>query len=575
MARLGRVLAAAAFAAAAAAAAAADVPPTVIFNVIVDDLGFANVGWRSPNPPENATPRLAALRAAGVGLERQYNHMTCTPSRSAFMSGRLPVHVQTTLANPDVQTAGMPVNMTALPSRLARANYSSSVAGKWDLGFARPQHTPERRGYATSLIYAEHMNNYFSYEVEPTGTSCPPNQTIFDLWDTGAPASSFVGSGDYIEDLFLNRTLATVAAFDPSGGRRLFLDYRPHSMHWPLMLKQEDFDAFANVTDDEGACQQRFYGDPMWPGPAGSGNRKFSCRRQYQAMLAALDRRIGQIVDALVAKGLWGETLMTFMSDNGGCTELSENAANNFPLRGGKYFAFEGGIRVTAFLSGGYLPAAARGTSSNEIVHIADYHVTLCVRAGLSLAECTSDPLAAAAGLPPVDAVDFWPSVVLGEGPSPRVEVPVDAATLLQRNGSSIFKLMLGDQSGAGWTGVVFPNATGPNPSDAVLHCGAGGCLFDVASDEGEHVDLPRSARSSPRPWRRASPSCASPSTATRTAAWTLTAARPCPGATAPAGPRSTSGAASWGRGRRSERGTRPFVEPFPAPPPPARPAPR
>ena len=114
-----------------AAAAPAAAPPTVIFNVIIDDLGFANVAWRSPNPPENSTPRLAALKASGVSLERQYNHFTCTPSRSSFMSGRLPVHVQTTLANPDVQNAGLPVNMTALPIVLARAGYKAHIAGKW------------------------------------------------------------------------------------------------------------------------------------------------------------------------------------------------------------------------------------------------------------------------------------------------------------------------------------------------------------------------------------------------------------------------------------------------------------
>ena len=165
------------------------------------------------------------------------------------------------------------------------------------------------------------------------------------------------------------------------------------------MLKAADFDAFNNITDDEGGCSVRFYGDAMWPG-AGPGNRNFSCRRQYQAMLAALDRNIGRVVDALTAKGLWSDTLMTFFSDNGGCVELSENAGNNFPLRGGKYSPFEGGIRVTAFLSGGYLPAAARGTTSHELVHVADYYVTLCVRAGLPLAECTADPLAAA-GEPP------------------------------------------------------------------------------------------------------------------------------------------------------------------------------
>ena len=245
-------------------------------------------------------------------LERQANHYTCTPSRSSFATGRLPVHVQTTLANPDVQTAGVPRNMTALPQVLSLANYSSHIAGKWDLGFSTPRHTPEGRGYASSLIYAEHMNDYWTYEAVPTGTSCPANQTIYDLWDSGAPARGPVGSGTYIDDLFVARTLATVAAFDASGGRRLLLELRPHSMHWPLQLAPADFAAFANVTDDEPGCGARFYGGAMWPAADGAGGRSFSCRRQYQAMLARLDANIGAVVDALKAKGLWNETLSMY-----------------------------------------------------------------------------------------------------------------------------------------------------------------------------------------------------------------------------------------------------------------------
>ena len=104
-------------------------PPTVILNIIIDDLGYANVGWHSPNLPENLTPRLHALARQGVILERQYNHFTCTPSRSSFTTGRLPVHVQTTLANPDVLTSGMPANMTALPIKLRAAGYQTFFSG--------------------------------------------------------------------------------------------------------------------------------------------------------------------------------------------------------------------------------------------------------------------------------------------------------------------------------------------------------------------------------------------------------------------------------------------------------------
>lgn len=111
--------------------AAAAAPPTVLFNVIIDDLGWANVGWHTPNPPENLTPRLSALAKQGIILEREYHHFTCTPSRSSWMTGRLPVHVQTTLDNPDQLTSGIPVNMTTLPLKLAALGYTPVFVGKW------------------------------------------------------------------------------------------------------------------------------------------------------------------------------------------------------------------------------------------------------------------------------------------------------------------------------------------------------------------------------------------------------------------------------------------------------------
>ena len=86
--------------------------------------------------------------------------------------------------------------------------------------------------------------------------------------------------------------------------------------------------------------------------------------------------------------------------------------------------------------------------------------------------------------------MDFWPAVVLGQGPSPRSEIPVDPTVLIQRNGSALYKLMLGAQGGAGLAGRVFPNASGANPMAPTLDCGAAGCLFEVGADESESADL-------------------------------------------------------------------------------------
>ena len=134
--------------AAALAPPVAAAPPRVIFHVLVDDLGWSDVGFhRDAGELETPTPKLVDLVAEGIHLRRHYVHYSCTPSRSALMSGRLPVHVQFTLDNPEVPSSGMPRNMTALANKLSAAGYDCAVVGKWDLGMSTPTHTPAGRGF--------------------------------------------------------------------------------------------------------------------------------------------------------------------------------------------------------------------------------------------------------------------------------------------------------------------------------------------------------------------------------------------------------------------------------------------
>merc|ERR1712228_1028104 len=92
-------------------------------------------------------------------------------------------------------------------------------------------------------------------------------------------------------------------------------------------------------------------------------------------------------------------------SDNGGPINMGENAANNWPLRGGKYSKFEG-----------YIPVRFRGTSNDGMVHIADWYATLCGLAGVD----PTDRWAAASGLPPIDSLDVWPMLSGSNLTSPR-----------------------------------------------------------------------------------------------------------------------------------------------------------
>ena len=149
-------------------------------------------------------------------------------------------------------------------------------------------------------------------------------------------------------------------------------------------------------------------------------------------------------------------------------------------------------MRANAFASGGYLPPAVRGTTNAGIMHVADFYATYCALAGGSEAFCREDAPAAAAGLPPVDSLNLWPLLSGATPTSPRTEVPIDihgpSQGLIQGN----WKLLLGPQAIAGWTGPVYPNAStaSADPYNYTLKCGQVGCLFDVVADATEQQDV-------------------------------------------------------------------------------------
>ena len=358
---------------------------------------------------------------------------------------------------------------------------------------ATHDHTPRGRGFDSSLIYFEHKIDYWDHTLAQS--SCMKySSKIRDLWahngstDPGGPAPG-IPNGTYVEYALRDRVLAIIAAHDMARDGPLYLQYDPHIAHCPLQVPPEWLARF-KFGDDEAACAQQTAS--IFPG---SGPADYRCRNQYEAMVALLDEVLGNVTDALKARGWWDETLMVLFSDNGGPIDVAESGSNNWPLRGGKYSQWEGGIRSTAFASGGYLPPAVRGTVQGGIMHVADFYATYCGLAGGSPAFCTADERAAASGLPPVDSIDVWPllSGATG-GVSPRTEVAVDVRgnhlALIQGD----FKLLTGNQIGAGWCGGTYPNKTSAsadhvNPNDQHLACAAG-CLFDVVHDPTEQEDI-------------------------------------------------------------------------------------
>ncbi len=485
-----------------------------LFFLLADDLGSANVGFSakvhgSAPSREVVTPNLDALAASGAVLTRNYNFKYCSPTRTSIQTGRSPIHVN--VLNSDVMQhnasdpvggfQGAPRNMTGLASKLKGAGYSTHLFGKWHAGIATPDHTPRGRGYDSSLLYFGALNNYWTEafgQDDGRARNCsteahPANFTATDLWQDGAPARGLNNSAScsqaspegcvYEDDLFVSHLLATLNASDPA--LPLFIFWAPHSVHQPYQAPSsyvEKFD-FIDVPS----------------------------RRLYAAQVNYLDTQVGVVVAALRARGFWDNMLFVMVSDNGGPLYAAGNLSappalqdieggNNWPLRGGKGSNTEGGVRVPAFVTGGILPAASRGTELTGFVSSEDWYPTFCALAGVEAA----DSRAAAAGLPSVDGFNLWPMLSGASASTPRTAhflgTPgTDGQTLVQGviRVADGWKLLLDAVGPSFWTGQVYPNASSQRAAaPPALACGDPatgtglGCLFNILTDPHETVNV-------------------------------------------------------------------------------------
>ncbi len=338
-------------------------PPHVLL-ALIDDFGWADVGWHRnytapggafvPATPEVATPRMDELVRQGMQLDRAYAYKFCSPSRSALQSGRHPIHVNVLNAEPSIVNesdpesgyAGIPRSMTGLAERLADAGYATHAFGKWDAGMATAAHTPRGRGYQHALTYFHHLNDEWSMTVWqqdcPTGSGSVP---VVDLWHApmgeaerpatgynstctgdqptgGRPAGCAPGphgdvpSGGFEDALLTREALAAIAAHPDPSRTPLFVFWAPHAAHTPLQVPQPYVDRF----------------DFMAP-----TDKPQHSRQLYSATVAFVDEALGNLTDAFRARGMWDDLLVIASADNGGPVYYGGFAgANNFPLRGGK-----------------------------------------------------------------------------------------------------------------------------------------------------------------------------------------------------------------------------------------------
>ena len=287
--------------------------PNILF-IVADDLGYADCGVQGC--VDIPTPHIDSIAKAGIRFTDAYvTGPVCSPSRAALMTGR---YHQRDGVDDWVRPggSGLVAEVPTIASYLSAAGYRCALIGKWHLGEEGADH-PLRRGF-------EHFFGVLGGECHylPDRTSALSQERmrysgIFRNRDAVEPK-------EYVTDVF-GREAVDFIRGQRDGARPFFLYLSFNAVHTPLEAPVDGLARFSRIADPR--------------------------RRIYAAMLAAMDENIGRVLAALHETGLEKDTLICFLSDNGGpITRNAPNGATNTPLRGGKGQTWEGGIRVPMFM---------------------------------------------------------------------------------------------------------------------------------------------------------------------------------------------------------------------------------
>ena len=320
--------------------------PNIVF-IIADDMGWADVGYHNR---QIKTPHIDRLAREGIRLEHHYVAPTCTPTRVGLMTGRYPSRFGVTspaygkIFDDDTVT---------LASALRDIGYDTAITGKWHMG-SPPDWTPLRYGFDSSY-------GYFHGQIDP----------YTHLYKTGV--RSWHRSDQYIDEQGHATDLITDEAIRiiQSKLARLRRASKPFFLYVAYSVPHHPLDEPDKWTS--------MYRDTEEPS-----------RRWFAASITHMDYGIGRIVEALNRTGQRQDTLIIFVSDNGGQENWHNKEqykgryadkphmvlGNNQPLRGWKGQTYEGGIRVPALVNWpGTLKPQAKVTAP---VHIVDWMPTLC-----------------------------------------------------------------------------------------------------------------------------------------------------------------------------------------------------
>ncbi|GAB5489746.1 MAG: hypothetical protein Pars2KO_33160 [Parasphingorhabdus sp.] len=360
--------------------------PNIVI-IMADDLGWKDVGY---NGSEIRTPHLDRLAANGVELNRFYAHPTCSPTRASLMTGKSPLRLGIFAPLSKNNPTGLPLAESTLADQLKQRGYQTALTGKWHLGARDKAYLPNARGF----------DHFYGHTTGGVGYWDKVHGGGYDLQRNGKT----VREEGYLTHLIAQEAVDVIGNRDRS--RPLFLFASFNAPHLPNEAPKQTVEEYDEIENPY--------------------------RRKHAAMVTEFDTAVGRIFQKLQDENMLENTIIWFMSDNGGLMakpppewlpdwafeaavewtfdieatprmmefiriNLTEGGSDNSPLRDGKGSLWEGGMRVPSFV---YWKGKLAPSKSNQMIAMQDVLPTL-----LTLSGDIADPEA-------IDGRSVWPALM-------------------------------------------------------------------------------------------------------------------------------------------------------------------
>ena len=341
--------------------------------ILVDDLGYMDIGANNPETFYE-TPNIDRLAGAGVRFTDGYAaNPVCSPTRYSIMTGKHPSRVDATnffsgkragRFLPAPLHDRMDPEEVTIAEALKEHGYATQFAGKWHLG-PTEEFWPENQGFD--------FNKGGHHRGGPYG-----GKRYFSPY--GNPRLSDGPDGEHLPDRLATET----ANFIEANKDKPFFAYLAfYSVHTPLIGRPDLIEKYKSKAERLGLVGRTAFAneEQIWDTEEPREVRILQKHAVYAAMVEAMDSAVGKVLDKLKELGLDENTVVCFTSDNGGLSTSEGSPTSNLPLRGGKGWLYEGGIREPFIIR--WPGVTKAGTTCDTPVVSTDFYPTLLEMAGL------------------------------------------------------------------------------------------------------------------------------------------------------------------------------------------------